>query len=121
MVVGCGVRAEEPTCCVKVGGGRKDNNMRKVKHRHSNKTPRLYGYCSSRGMRDQHVVARMSNGERCLESAKLIGYCARGLGSDINDMAREVGRAASGLGSVVVGVAGVVGALFGKDIIGRFA
>lgn len=92
--------------------------MGKANHRHADRSPRLYRYCASCGMRDQHVIAGMSNGERCLESAKLIGYCAHGLGSNIDGMVRGVGRVATGIGGVVVGMAGVVGALFGKDITG---
>jgi len=79
----------------------------------SDRPPRLLRYCSTCGLLDQGVVAGMSNGERCVESARVIGYAAKGLCSDVGSMAGNVVSAGFGIAK---GTVGLVAALFGKNI-----
>lgn len=64
-------------------------------HREERK-PKLLRYCASCGLLDQHVVARMSHEEACLESMNVLGYAAKGLVRDLDCGFSNASRHAAG-------------------------
>lgn len=66
--------------------------------------PKLWRFASSCGLLDQDVVYRMDTGELMAESAKGIGYAARGLAKDVSDIGGGLCRAAGCVASGVLGV-----------------
>ena len=90
------------------GYGHQGKSKRRHGHREVNrkeKPPKLFRYGASCGMLDQDVVANMSNEELCCESVKALGYSARGFGSCVCGIAREVG----GVGRDACNVVGAIG------------
>lgn len=71
--------------------------------------PKLARFCGSCGLIDYDVASNMSSGELCEESAKVVGYAARGFASSVGKSARQIG---GGGCQIVTGLCKMIGAFF---------
>ena len=88
----------------------------KYGHRHGGhsglrreRPPKLTRFLGSCGLLDRDVAARMDSGELCCESAKVVGYAAKGIARDVRDVGSGLCGAAKCLFD---GVCDTLGALF---------
>ena len=77
--------------------------------KHGERPPKLARFCGSCGMIDYDVASNMSSGELCDESAKVVGYAARGFAKSVCRSARRIG---GGTCQIVTGLCNIVGAFF---------
>ena len=88
----------------KIGRNKKERRIMLQSDR-ERRPPKLQRFCATGGLLDYDVAARMSEGELCEESVKVIGHNARGLARDVSDIGCGLCRLA---GCVVGGLFGVL-------------
>lgn len=70
-----------------IGGHKMHGRKRGRCGERGERPPKLTRFCASCGLLDQDVVGRMSDDELMGESAKVVGYAAKGLADDLGSIA----------------------------------
>lgn len=88
---------------------KREDHGRRHGNRKGNRPPKLARFCGSCGILDYNVASKMDRGELCEESAKVVGYAAKGFATSVGRSASRIG---GGTCQIVTGLFKIVRAFF---------